>query len=147
MPTPLEDELAALQARAGLDRFTAVERLRAEHEAAARRALGLPREVDLVPAVRAVVERGAPPAGTAVTDLAAAEALQWEIGTWSSGAGEGLASMAEVRSLQLARAWLIAGHAPDTEVLALISAVVEDANRIAERHRPHADALRRRLGR
>jgi hypothetical protein len=37
-------------------------------------------------------------AAEAALHLGADEKWRWEIGTWSSGSGEGLASMAEVRS-------------------------------------------------
>lgn len=73
------------------------------------------------------------------------------IGTWATGSGEGLASMAEVRALQLAQAWLLAsGPAPDADAAAraraLLGAAESDPNRIAERHAAHMAALHRRLG-
>ncbi|MCB9685954.1 MAG: hypothetical protein H6738_03010 [Alphaproteobacteria bacterium] len=67
----------------------------------------------------------------------AAEERQWEIGTWSSGSGEGLASMFEVRTLQVARAWLT----PDREEgRALMQQVSDDPNDSGARLRPHIDA-------
>jgi len=40
----------------------------------------------------------------AIDALAEAESLQWRIGTWATGAGEGLASMWHVYELMLSRA-------------------------------------------
>lgn len=141
-------EAADAQALLGADRATAVTRLRAIHEAWARDELGLGAEGSLVPAVRRVVEQGVDPALAAIAaqHLADAEQFQWEIGTWSSGSGEGLSSMFEVRTLQLARAWLlVAGAAPGTaaadEAADLARQVRDDPNDIARPLARHVEAL------
>ncbi|MCB9714910.1 MAG: hypothetical protein H6712_13670 [Myxococcales bacterium] len=139
-------EAAELEALKATQRDVAVARLRALHEVWARAVLGLDAQGELVARTRAVVEAGLDPsrASEAIDHLAAAEQHQWEIGSWSSGAGEGLASMLEVRTLQLARAWLLPTH--ERHARELLEAVADDPNRIAERLRPHIDALAARLG-
>lgn len=136
----------------------AVHALRALEEAWARHLLGLPTSGDIVTLVRKrverVLERTAASAHTAASNhgasnhtatsncaatsnqaafealehLTAAEQWQWRIGSYATGSGEGLASMAEVRSLQMARAWLAAAlfretHAPTLSALATSLAV------------------------
>jgi len=68
---------------------------------------------------------------SAIAHLEEALSQQWTLGTWSSGAGEGLASIAEVRRLQVALAWLH-GARTDPEgpahALSLIAQVLEDPN-------------------
>lgn len=127
-------------------------RLRATEEAWARAIIELPADGDLVAQVRESVERGMASAGAtaAAQHLAAAERWQWEMGTWASGAGEGLSSMFEVRTLQLAQAWLLAVGAPAdaaaaAEVRRLAKEVAEDPNDVAARYRPHVTALLGRL--
>jgi hypothetical protein len=110
--TDWQAAIAAEEARldaGGEVRCTAVERLRALHEAAARQALGRDDERDIARASRAAVEAGLDPvaARRAALHLGQAERWQWEMGSWASGAGEGLSSMASVRALQLGRAWLL----------------------------------------
>src|SRR5690606_2164653 len=107
------DDLAAEVERATAalerDRFNAVEQLRELEERWARSQLGLPLQGDLTQSVRQWVE-GDPDAALAADaarHLAAAETWQREIGTWASGSGEGLASMAQLRMLTAARAWLL----------------------------------------
>jgi hypothetical protein len=153
MPSDLEAEVEALVQRLASDRASAVAGLRDVHERCARRVLGLSRRSPLVPDVRRLVEEGDVPsehAREAAGHLAEAEARQWEIGTWSTGSGEGLASMYEVRTLQLARAWLLAACArsePEaaSRARALVLEVAADPNDIAAPHRHHVDALVRRL--
>jgi hypothetical protein len=147
-------EAAELEALKQTQRDVAVARLRQLHEAWARGRLGLPEEGELVSAVRAAVEAGVDPAraAAAIEQLELAEQHQWEIGTWATGAGEGLASMFEVRALQLARAWLWvtppphpdSGHSEAT-ARTLLAAVASDPNDIAGPLRPHIDALTARL--
>lgn len=145
------DESAAIAAAereraAGGDPFVLVERLRTLHEAAARRWLGAG-PGDLIAEVCLAGERGqaAEALRQAVAHLAAAECAQWEIGTWASGAGEGLSSMREVRDLQLARAWLLAvdpeaSDAALEEARTLLDTVEHDPNRVAA---PRARAITR----
>ncbi|MEZ4401430.1 MAG: hypothetical protein R3B06_15500 [Kofleriaceae bacterium] len=148
---PLEPDFAAevarLEARLPTARFDAVPRLRQAREQWARARLGLPPAGELVGLVRAAVEEDAAPAhaSEAAQHLAAAEAWQWEIGTWASGSGEGLASMYAVRTLQLAQAWLLAGVAP-ARAGALLDQVEGDANQIVAPLAAHVAALRARLG-
>jgi hypothetical protein len=144
-----QSEAAAAEALSRSDRVT---RLREIHEAWARDALGLPVGTKLVPAVRTVVEGGLDPAlaSTALQHLAEAEQFQWEIGTWASGSGEGLSSMFEVRTLQLARAWLLtAGASPGSSDSAqaadLARGVRDDPNNIARSLAEHVEALLKRL--
>jgi len=139
------DEARELEASLPRDRQVAVVRLRALHEAWARAILGLGPKEKLVPGVRVRVESGIAPdkAAEASAQLARAEKWQWEIGTWSSGAGEGLSSMFEVRTLQLARAWLSLGDPAAARALAL--EVQNDPNRIAARLEKHVHALHARL--
>ena len=126
----------------------AVAKLRAVHEAWARALLGLEEKGDLVAQVRAAVEQGVeePCAQAAAQQLAAAEQWQWEMGTWATGSGEGLASMFEVRSLQLAQAWLVSVMAPHdalaaAELRRLAMAVSGDPNDVAARQQKHLNAL------
>jgi hypothetical protein len=129
-------------------RHELVERLRGAREGWGRALARVAPDVELVPAVRSAVEAGLSPAEAraAAAQLAEAERLQWSLGTLATGAGEGLASMAEVRALQLARAWLLSvdGAAEDARALAL--EVRDDPNRLGARLRPHIDALLDRLG-
>lgn len=131
-------EIASLRALLPTDRERAVLRLRRVHEDRARALLGLG-DGPLVPSVRAAVERGVSDEARALAldQLAAAEQWQWEIGTWSTGSGEGLASMAEVRALQVARAWLIQDR---DEARALLQQVLDDPNDSGARLRPHIEA-------
>lgn len=141
-------EAAELNALLVRQRDVAVARLRTLHEAWARTLLGISPKGELVAATRARVEGGldAALALKAAEQLAQAEQWQWEIGTWSSGSGEGLASMFEVRTLQLAQAWLHAARASvepaaSPRALALAAEVENDPNRIAEPLQQHWQAL------
>lgn len=160
-PTTEAELVAAIRveeahAAGGPGRFTAIERLRVLEEDAARAALGVPLTAEahaLVPLVVERVMRGleADVGQRAVEHLAAAERWQWRIGSWATGGGEGLASMSEVRTLQLARAWVLSTRAVEdattkAKALALLREVAEDPNRVAERLMPQVRSLRERLG-
>jgi hypothetical protein len=155
-------EVDGLESELETNRFHAVSALRVVEEEWARDVLGLRPtrrpgggwafDPKLVAEVRRLVERGIEldRAREAARHLEAAERWQWEIGTWSTGAGEGLASMFEVRSLELARAWLLAALAQKEPTLMkaardLVDAVARDPNRIGERHAKHVEALFRFL--
>ncbi|MBU2503180.1 hypothetical protein KJ682_17755 [bacterium] len=146
------DEARELEAALTQNRQVAVARLRALHEDWTRALLGLGSQDKLVSHLRASVESGLAPdrAAEAAAHLASAEQWQWEIGTWSSGSGEGLSSMFEVRTLQLARAWLLSAQANAEGVdaaRALALQVENDPNDIAAPHRKHTHALLARLNR
>jgi hypothetical protein len=142
---------AALQS----DSARSVYSLRAIEEAWARSLLRLGAKADLAKAVASRVERGLirksakkdqrledlASAREAAAHLARAERWQREIGRWSTGAGEGLMSMREVRTLQVARAWLSAGLATVELALAreLANEVEADSNGMGK---PYAKALR-----
>ncbi len=145
-------EVATLEVELTRDRARAVGGLRSVRERWARATLGLGDDEDLVRGIRRLVEGGldGTRAGEAAAHLADAERWQWEIGTWSTGAGEGLASMFSVRSLQLARAWLesvrVGGEpAVVAEVRRLVCEVRDDPNDVAARLRGHVEALLVRL--
>ncbi len=154
----LAAEVARFTELLATERQRAVVNLRQLEERWARFAAGLPDEGDLVAAARTAVEGGAPSdPGEAIRHLAEAERWQWEIGSWATGSGEGLASMFQVRSLQLARAWLLSTATdpdatatdPDAtaraEAAKLLEEVANDPNRIADRHSDAIEALRSRL--
>ncbi len=148
-------EAAEATAALKADRARSVCLLRTIEEAWARSLLRLGAKADLAKAVASQVERGLirtsanndqrledlASAREAAAHLARAERWQWEIGGWSTGAGEGLMSMGEVRTLQVARAWLSAGLARDEMALALELAdeVETDSNGMGK---PHVKALR-----
>jgi hypothetical protein len=150
--TDFAEEVAALTRDLDVERTRAVARLRSVEEAWARASLGLAAEGDLVALVRRAVEHGVDVrrARDAITHLAEAEQWQWEIGTWSTGSGEGLASMFAVRSLQLARAWLLSAcaaveaHAA-AEARRLAAEVRDDPNDVAERYRADVETLLARM--
>lgn len=146
----MDDLTAELErAAAGLegDRFNAVERLRELEERWARLRLGLALGAELTQQVRHWVERDPDPAlaAEAAEHLSAAETWQREIGTWASGSGEGLASMAQVRMLQAARAWLLAAAGDVESARALIRQVEADPNGQNSVHLESVRALERRL--
>lgn len=145
-------ELKGLEALLTQERAVAVARLRTLHEAWARALLGVDDASKLVTGVRASVERGIDPrlAAKAVEQLSAAETYQWELGTWSTGPGEGRTSMAEVRTLQIAQAWLWSTRSTEHEeatgkARALLKAASEDPNRSAAPHARQIQALYKRL--
>lgn len=136
---------AELERLLATDRARAVSGLRALEEARARALLGLcAGDTHALPRLaRGHVERGvdAALAQQVAAHLAAAERWQWEMGSWATGAGEGLASMADVRALQLARAWLLAS--PDRAAARrLLDEVERDPNRLGARHADDIAALR-----
>ena len=144
------NEALELQAALAHDRQTALERLCVLHEDWARAVLGMGSHDKLVLHVRTSVESGLAPetAAAAAAQLASAEKCQWEIGSWASGSGEGLASMFKVRTLQLAQAWLLSVQANPQGVAAarvLALQVERDPNDIAAPHRKHIHALLARL--
>ncbi|MGE0791343.1 MAG: hypothetical protein AB7S26_37055 [Sandaracinaceae bacterium] len=148
MTRPDEPSLEALEAQAPRD-ADAVEALRARYEALARAALGVDGTGSIVARVRAAVEAGvdATIAREASARLAQAESMQWTIGAWSTGSGEGLASMAEVRALQIAQAWLVStlpGEEAAARADGLLRQAEDDPNRIASRYADDMAALRRR---
>lgn len=134
------------RARADLerDRFVAAGSLRALEEAWARSILGLPEDGVLTGHVRRWVERGRElsRAAEAAAHLHEAEEWQWVIGTFSTGSGEGLASMAEVRTLQAAQAWLRAAAGDDAGARALIAEVEGDSNGMGRREARSLSALK-----
>ncbi len=147
-----QSEAGGARALLSSDRAAGVTRLREIHEAWARDELGVPIDTELVAAVRKGVEAGLDPtrASTAAQHLVEAEQFQWEIGTWASGSGEGLSSMFEVRTLQLARAWLLAaGASPGSTAAAqaaeLARGVRDDPNDIARSLARHVEALLERV--
>lgn len=157
-----EIEVAAELARVDTD-WAAVYRLRDIEERWFRRMLKLPPKQDVVIAVRGWTEKRlerisgwsrtkleteARAAQMAEVHLAEAERWQWEIGTSATGAGEGLASMADVRSLQAARAWLaFVISCMQVDLAVMLAAEIEgDPNRSGERHRKSLGALRRLVG-
>lgn len=92
-------------------------------------------------------------ASEALGHLEAAERWQWRIGSYATGSGEGLASMSEVHSLQMARAWLAAAlfrQGGDTTMRALTNtliATVERAhNGLGDRYEKSIRQLRVFLG-
>lgn len=141
-------EVEQAQAELTRDRFRAVEKLRALEEQWARALLGLSADDDLGKQVRRWVEErlDATVAAHATAHLNAAEGWQWEIGTWSTGSGEGLASMAEVRRLQAAQAWLRAAAGDVARALSLIEQVEGDSNGMGRWEADSMRALRERLG-
>jgi hypothetical protein len=145
-----ETDIAAAEARLASDRFAAVEALVGLHESAARAALDLSEQGSLARQVHGAAARGisTDAARRAEAHLAHAERYQWQIGTWATGSGEGLASMSAVRELQLARAWLLT-VLPDADAHARSSALLAeldgDPNDSAARLAPERDALRASL--
>ncbi len=140
--------IAELEALAPSERWTAIEGLRQAWESWARATLELEPAGDLLGQIEARATRGIERgiASDASHRLAMAEKQQWLIGTAATGSGEGLASMHEVRTLQLARAWTllaIADAASLAEARSLVDQVAGDAN--STRLRPRIDALLSRL--
>lgn len=144
-----EAEVEACRARLpGDERWKAVYSLRGIEEAWARCLLGLGESGRLATQVRDRVEAGvdARVAAQAEAHLAAAEGWQGEIGSWATGAGEGLNSMAEVHELNMARAWLAAAmaqakRAPQRHARTaheLVASVEGDPN---GQGRPHAKSI------
>jgi hypothetical protein len=77
-----------------------------------------------------------------------AETWQAEIASWATSGAEGLAAMAEVHELKLARAWLLFASGADrsrARVRQLCAELERDPNGIAARLRPHLAALKAEL--
>jgi hypothetical protein len=141
-------EIATARSRLDAEPFLAAQDLRAIEESWARQLLGVASAGDIAAVVRRRVKAALEPtiAGEASAHLAEAEKWQEQIGRYATGAGEGLASMGALRSLQMARAWIevtlsrAAGHEAATKrALALASEIDGDANGLGARH---AKALR-----
>ena len=90
-------------------------------------------DYDAVERCLALLERRAGDDVAVIDALAEAESLQWRIGTWATGAGEGLASMWHVYELML-------GRARAEQRLAARTTGPE-----SERHREAAEALIERV--
>ena len=104
--------------------------LRGLREQDARRVLGLPERGELVALVRTWVERGAieeRALSDAIDHLRAAEDYARESATWATGAGDGFAAVVERRTLELARAWLLALVSP-ADARALCDDIGADGN-------------------
>lgn len=132
---------------AGKEHPDAVAELRALEERWARLILGLAVDGSLHDQVQ---ERlpvvGAEAAHDALAHLKAAEEWQWEIGTWSTSGGEGIASMVEVYTLKLAQAWLALAVGDSAGARALAEAVAADPNNLGgEFFKKTIADLRRRL--
>jgi hypothetical protein len=147
-------ELASLRAKLESDHLHAVYGLREVEEAWARQLLNLGTGDALAPAVHRQVKSGlgAVAGEDAEAHLAEAEKWQSEIGTYASGSGEGLASMAEVRSLQMARAWLAAAlfqetgkKARETLARSLAKKIEGDPNGLGKRYAKSLTELRAML--
>jgi hypothetical protein len=146
-----EARVAELEARRSTDPWGAVSGLRGTYEAWARAELGIAGG-EIHEAVRAAVERGVASdvARAAEQHLAQAERCQWQIGTTATGSGEGLASMFEVYTLQLSRAWLLAACAAVDPACvdrarALAAGIERDPNGLGARLERELDALRAHL--
>lgn len=125
--------------------------LRGAYESWARMLLGIGDNVRLIANVRRIVEAGLDPelAAEVAEKFAGAEEWQWVIGSWATGSGEGLSSMFEVRTLQLARAWVLAAGLPDRgdlpEVRRLALEVKNASNGVANTLQSDVDALLARI--
>ena len=145
-------DVAAFESMLAEQRGVAVSRLRSVREAWGGRCLeSRSREISSRRCVRWSNPGSSLPAQRAQSSsFALPSSGSGEIGTWASGSGEGLASMAEVRALQIAQAWLWAarGSADPGAVdkaRALAQEARDDPNDIAAPHAAHIDALLRRV--
>jgi hypothetical protein len=150
------DLLAAIEVethRLESDRNDAVVTLRLLEEAYARQLLGLEPEVQGEPVLardlEERVQRGLElrTAMVALTHLLAAEGWQWEIGSWSTGAGEGFASMGKIYGLKLGQAWLHAALGAPERAHKLVSEVELCPNKLGRFWSKEIARLRARLGR
>lgn len=139
MARDFEAEVKALRGRLqDAARWQAVVGLRSVEETWARHLLGVGEQGGIAALVRRRVAGGvdALAARQAEVHLAQAEDWQWQIGSWATGAGEGLAAMAQVYELKMARAWLNVALASEkgggqpraSAALALVAEVAGDAN-------------------
>jgi hypothetical protein len=119
--------------------------LRAVEEEWARHLLGIEAGQGLHRLVQGCVERGIDLelAEQALLHLREAEHHQWGIGTTATGSGEGLASMAAVRELQTAQAWLEVSIARSRIARArqLAAEVEQDPNRMGKTYLRSLNAL------
>jgi len=151
-PEHFESERDRLTSSLARDREKAVYGLRNLEERWARHLLELSLESDgkLHDRVRSRLVAVAPDAiREAVAHVLAAESWQREIGTWSTGSGEGLASMVALYDLRLARAWMLlrlvlAGDRSGlADARSLVDAIASDPNGLGAQFFQRAiDALR-----
>jgi hypothetical protein len=144
-------EIGAARSRLDAEPFLAAQELRSLEEGWARQMLGVEGSGDIATVVRQRVKAALDPtiAGEVSAHLAEAEKWQAQIGSYATGAGEGLTSMGALRSLQMARAWIEAtlsrttGYAASTKrALALASKIEGDANGLGARHTKSLRELR-----
>jgi len=150
MPRDFPAEEQALRAELGSVRWQAVYGLRQLEEDWARHLLDIGQDEDLAKAMRKKAKTAIDLAAAeqAARHLAEAEQWQWEIGSYATGSGEGLRSMGEVRTLQVARAWLAAAlsraderqsEAQSTLARSLMTEVESDSNGMGK---PYAALIR-----
>ena len=114
METQLARQVAELTDRVGTPEADyALASLRVLEEDWTRHALGVDKSGTLASQARRSVESGAPldRLERALPHASRAVQWQWALGSFATGAGEGLVIMAEVRELQTALSWLHAGIA------------------------------------
>lgn len=130
---PYERERSRLGALLGTKRQEGVEGLRALEESRARELLELPLRGEIHLQVPERLPSLTPNFAREVLDhLKAAEEQQWEIGTWATSGGEGIASMAEVYSLKLAQAWMWIAIGEIARARSLADEVAADPNNLGE---------------
>jgi hypothetical protein len=129
----------------GPEAWEGVYALRAVEEQWARHLLGIGAGDDLHRLVQGCVECGLEldVAEQALLHLREAERYQWQIGSTATGAGEGLMSMASVRQLQTAQAWLEASiaRARIARARKLAAEIGQDPNRSGAAYRKSLSAL------
>jgi hypothetical protein len=144
----LARRIEALESRLTEDFAGSVSALRGCREAAARALLAAPHPLPIVAAARAAVASGLAPsrAAEARAHLAEAERHEVVIGSWSSGAGEGVASRRAACELALARTWLLLAEEPDARaresVEATLVAVAAEPNGVGAGLARDVEALR-----
>lgn len=132
----LDALIRAATARLTTDRNAAVCELREFEESRACRVLGIRPPVDrLVASIRerVVARLDARTALKACSYLRNAEVWQWEKGSWSTGAGDGLMSMWHVYALKLSQAWLYACMGDVSRAQALTAEIAAAPNRFGAR--------------
>jgi hypothetical protein len=144
-------EVTAARARLDAEPFFAAHDLCAIEESWGRQLLGVADTGDIAAAARRRVKAALEPAVAeeASAHLAEAEKWQAQIGSYATGAGEGLTSMGALRSLQMARAWIeaalsrVAGRPIAAKrALALAAKIEGDANGLGTRHAKSLRELR-----
>jgi hypothetical protein len=148
--TDIEEQIAVETARLSTSRYGSVHSLRELEESRACEILGIrPVPDGLVAATRervcAGIEREV--AELACTHLRNAEGWQWEVGSYSTGAGEGFMSMGKVYTLKLTQAWLQAACGDAAQAHALMAEIEGDPNRLGQRFASEIAALRAWLAR